>query len=64
MERNYMPPANGGGRRTYEGRTRQIKLPDDVHKWITSHGGGRYLTEIIRAIIAVTPDPEQEKEEE
>ncbi len=56
--------ARGGGRRTYEGRTRQIKLPDDVHKWITSHGGGRYLTEVIRAIIAVTPDTEQEEQEE
>ena len=55
--------ARGGGRRTCEGRTRQITLPDDVHKWITSRGGGRYVTEVIRAIIAVTPDTEQEKEE-
>lgn len=63
MEKNYMPPANGGGRRTYEGRTRQIKLPDDVHKWIISHGGGRYLTEVIRAIIAVTSEQQKEKQE-
>jgi hypothetical protein len=42
MEKFDTLQARGGGRRTYEGRTRQIKLSDDVHKWITSHGGGRF----------------------
>ena len=62
MEKIGTLQARGGGRRTYEGRTRQIKLPDDVHKWITSHGGGRYLTEVIRVIIAVTPEQEEQEE--
>lgn len=38
--------------KNYEGNMHRYKVADDVHEWILSHGGGKYLTEIIRAIIA------------
>lgn len=43
---------NKAGRPTHEGTARKYVVADDVHEWIKSHGGGRYLTEIIRAIKA------------
>lgn len=44
---------NKAGRPTHEGTARKYVVADDVHEWIKSHGGGKYLTEIIRAIKAV-----------
>ncbi len=40
------------GRPKNEGRPRKYVVADDVHEWIISHGGGRYVTELIRAIKA------------
>lgn len=48
-------PAKKNGRPAAEGKKRQYVIPDDVHTWIMSHGGSRYIAEIFRAIIAVTP---------
>jgi hypothetical protein len=28
-------------------------VADDVHEWIMAHGGGQYLTDTIRTIMAV-----------
>lgn len=42
------------GRPTAEGKKRQYIIPDDVHAWIMSHGGSKYVTDIFRAIKAVT----------
>lgn len=33
-----------------EGQPRKYMVADDVHKWIIEHGGGRYITDTIRAI--------------
>ena len=44
--------ARNQGRKKYEGRRRMYTVADDAHQWIMEHGGGKYLTEIIRAIIA------------
>lgn len=41
------------GRPQMEGQQRTYKVADDVHTWIKEHGGGAYLTTIIRAIMAV-----------
>lgn len=42
------------GRPQMEGAPRKYTVPDDVHYWIKVHGGGKYLTYIIRAIKAAT----------
>ena len=46
---------NKGGRPAAEGKKRQYVIPDDVHTWIMSHGGSRYIADTFRAIIAVIP---------
>ena len=38
------------GRPKNEGQPRKYVVADDVHEWIIGHGGGRYLTDTIRAI--------------
>lgn len=38
---------------TYEGKQRRYKVADDAHEWIMEHGGGKYLTEVIRTIKSV-----------
>lgn len=40
------------GRPKNEGQPRKYVVADDVHEWIISHGGGRYVTELIRALKA------------
>lgn len=40
------------GRPKNEGQPRKYVVADDVHEWIIIHGGGRYVTELIRAIKA------------
>lgn len=44
--------ARNQGRKKYEGSRRMYTVADDAHAWIMEHGGGKYLTEIVRAIIA------------
>ena len=44
--------ARNQGRKKYEGSRRMYTVEDDAHQWIMEHGGGKYLTEIVRAIIA------------
>lgn len=44
------------GRPAIEGRRRQYVVADDVHQWIMEHGGGKYITETMRTIMAVKPD--------
>ena len=38
-----------------EAKKRQYVIPDDVHAWIMSHGGSKYIVDSFRAIISVTP---------
>ena len=41
------------GRPAMEGRTRKYIVADDVHEWILLHGGGQYITDTMRTIMAV-----------
>ena len=41
------------GRPSMEGRTRKYIVADDVHEWILQHGGGQYITDTMRTIMAV-----------
>lgn len=44
--------ARNQGRKKYEGNRHMYTVADDAHQWIMEHGGGQYLTEIFRAMIA------------
>lgn len=46
--------SNKRGRRAAEGSVHKYVVPDDVHDWIRHHGGSRYITDIVRAIVAAT----------
>lgn len=39
-------------KRTYEGKERYYKVADDVHEYIKQHGGGKFLTEYFRQVMA------------
>ena len=41
------------GRPAMVGKTRRYIIADDVHQWILQHGGGKYITETMRTIMAV-----------
>ena len=41
------------GRPAMEGKTRRYIVADDVHEWIMAHGGGKYITDTMRTIMAV-----------
>lgn len=41
------------GRPAMEGKTRRYIVADDVHTWIMAHGGGKYITDTMRTIMAV-----------
>lgn len=41
------------GRPAMEGKTRRYIVADDVHEWILQHGGGQYITDTMRTIMAV-----------
>lgn len=43
----------GGGRPKAEGERHMYTVSSDVHKWIMTRGGGQYLTDTFRAIMAV-----------
>lgn len=47
--------ASRAGRPAIEGKRRQYVVADDVHEWIMAHGGGKYITETMRTIMAVAP---------
>ena len=42
------------GRPAAEGKKRQYVIPDDVHAWIMSHGGSKYIADTFRAIKTTT----------
>ena len=41
------------GRPAMEGKTRRYIVAEDVHEWIMQHGGGKYITDTMRTIMAV-----------
>lgn len=43
----------GGGRPKQEGNRHMYTVADDVHEWIMKHGGGQYITDTFRVIIAM-----------
>lgn len=45
--------ASKAGRPAMEGKTRRYTVSDDVHEWIMQHGGGKYITDTMRTIMAV-----------
>ena len=36
-----------------KGKTHRYIVADDVHEWIIQHGGGQYITDTMRSIMAV-----------
>lgn len=44
----------GGGRPKVEGDRHMYTVADDVHKWIMEHGGGQYVTDTMRIIMATS----------
>lgn len=44
------------GRPAIGGKRRQYVVADDAHEWIMAHGGGKYLTDTIHAIMAVAQE--------
>ena len=48
------------GRPAIEGKRRQYVVADDAHEWIMQHGGGKYITETMRTIMAVQKDNKQQ----
>ena len=48
------------GRPSMEGKTRRYTVADDVHEWIMAHGGGKYITDTMRTIMAVQQENKQQ----
>ena len=48
------------GRPSMEGKTRRYIVADDVHEWIMAHGGGKYITDTMRTIMAVQQENKQQ----
>ena len=48
------------GRPSMEGKTRRYIVADDVHEWIMVHGGGKYITDTMRTIMAVQHENKQQ----
>ena len=44
------------GRPAIGGKRRQYVVSDDAHEWIMAHGGGKYITDTMRTIMAVQQD--------
>ena len=44
------------GRPAIGGKRRQYVVADDAHEWIMAHGGGKYITDTMRTIMAVQQD--------
>ena len=47
-------------RPSMEGKTRRYIVADDVHEWIMQHGGGKYITDTMRTIMAVQQENKQQ----
>ena len=45
--------ASKAGRPAIGGKRRQYVVADDAHEWIMAHGGGKYITDAMRTIMAV-----------
>ena len=45
--------ASKTGRPAIGGKRRQYVVADDAHEWIMAHGGGKYITDTMRTIMAV-----------
>ena len=45
--------ASQGGRPKVEGHRHMYTVADDVHAWIMENGGGQYITETVRVVMAV-----------
>lgn len=41
----------GAGRKKTEGERHMFTIPADVADWIKQHGGGEYLTTLIRGLM-------------
>ena len=52
--------ARTAGRPAIGGKRRQYVVTDDVHTWIMAHGGGKYITDTIHAIMAVAQEQKQQ----
>lgn len=52
MENNKT--SNKKGRPAAEGKAHKYVVPDDVHEWIMSHGGSKYIADTFRAIKTTT----------
>ena len=48
------------GRPSMEGKTRRYTVADDAHEWIMAHGGGKYITDTMRTVMAVQQDNKQQ----
>ena len=48
------------GRPAIGGKRRQYVVADDAHEWIMAHGGGKYITDTMRTIMAVQQDNKQQ----
>lgn len=48
------------GRPAIGGKRRQYVIADDAHEWIMAHGGGKYITDTVRTIMAVQKDNKQQ----
>ena len=46
------------GRPAMKGKTHRYIVADDVHEWIIQHGGGHYITDTMRSIMAVMQEDE------
>ena len=55
MEKNRKT-TRSAGRPAIGGKRRQYVVTDDAHEWIMAHGGGKYLTDTIHAIMAGQQD--------
>ena len=53
--------SNKKGRPAVEGKKRQYVIPDDVHEWIMSHGGSKYITDTFRAIKTTTLQAQEDQ---
>lgn len=47
------------GRPKQDGKPRKYIVPDDVHEFIKSQGGGEYLTLLMRGVMAINKLQEQ-----
>ena len=52
--------ASKAGRPAIGGKRRQYVVADDAHEWIMQHGGGKYITDTMRTIMAVQQDNKQQ----